>query len=205
MFEIVRRVSDTVYKVVKNEPFPLVLSGNCYASAAIMAGSNKARLEQTTLSPRPGVLWLDSHDDLDAPSTHENSYLDAVAASMMTGTSWHTLMKTVPGHEPVDVKQVHYCGLRDVSEIQAKAVKDAGMDAVWGKADAKVDFTASLSQIPDRPSDATHAYTHLDLDVLDESLGRVNEFRSPGGYLPQDLLSLMQMIPLRVNSASLVV
>ncbi|CAG9984493.1 unnamed protein product [Clonostachys byssicola] len=204
-FEIIRRISDAVYKVVKNNSFPLVLSGNCYASAATMAGLNKARLEQTASTPKPGVLWLDAHDDLDTPSTHENGYLDAMAASMMTGTSWHTLMKTVPGHKPVEIKQVIYCGLRDVSETQAKAVKDAGVDVVWGKADTKVDFTASLAQILDRRSDVTHAHIHLDLDVLDESLGRVNEFPSPGGYLPEDLMGVMQMIPLKVNPTSLVV
>lgn len=202
-FEILRRISNAVSTAAKNNSFPLVLSGNCYASTATMAGLNQAEPHRSR--SQSGVLWLDAHDDLDTPSTHENGYLDAMAASMMTGTSWHTLMKTVPGHQPVDVKKVIYCGLRDVSELQTKTVKEAGVDVVWGRVDEKVDFTADLATILDRRSDIQDAHIHLDLDVLDESLGRVNEFPSPGGYLPEDLMGLMQMLPTKVNPTSLVV
>ncbi|KAM0325826.1 hypothetical protein ACHAQA_007128 [Verticillium albo-atrum] len=202
-FEIIRRISNAVAKAKKTNSFPLVLSGNCYASTGTMAGLNQTTPNQA--NSNTGVLWLDAHDDLDTPSTHENGYLDAMAASMLTGTSWHTLMKTVPGHQPVDVKKVVYCGLRDVSELQRKTVEDAGVDVVWGKADEKVDFTTGLAAILDRRRDIQDAHVHLDLDVLDESLGRVNEFPSPGGYLPEDLRGLMQMIPRMVNPTSLVV
>ncbi|EWZ78743.1 hypothetical protein BFJ70_g11419 [Fusarium oxysporum] len=202
-FEILRRISNAVSKAVSNNSFPLVLSGNCYASTATMAGLNQAR--PTSSTAKTGVLWLDAHDDLDTPSTHENGYLDAMAASMMTGTSWHTLMKTVPGHQPVDVKRMIYCGLRDVSEIQRETVKDAGIDVIWGDANKKVDFTSALAETLDRRDDIQEAHIHFDLDVLDDSLGRVNEFPSPGGFLPKDVMGLMDMIPTKINPTSLVV
>ncbi|KAF5230432.1 hypothetical protein FOXYS1_15877, partial [Fusarium oxysporum] len=154
-FEILRRISNAVSKAVSNNSFPLVLSGNCYASTATMAGLNQAR--PTSSTAKTGVLWLDAHDDLDTPSTHENGYLDAMAASMMTGTSWHTLMKTVPGHQPVDVKRMIYCGLRDVSEIQRETVKDAGIDVIWGDANKKVDVTSALAETLDRRDDIQEA------------------------------------------------
>ncbi|KAL2205951.1 arginase [Sarocladium strictum] len=198
-FEIIRRISMAVSEAVSKNSFPLILSGNCYASAAAAAGLT------TSISERNlSVLWLDAHDDLDTPSTHENGYLDAMAASMMTGSSWHQLMSSVPGHKPLDVKDVIYCGLRDVSKIQRKTVQEAGVDVVWGNAAQKVDFEAELSVILDRRN-LGRTHVHLDLDVLDESLGRVNEFPSPGGYLPDDLMGLMTMIPTKVTPTSLVV
>ncbi|KAH6988247.1 arginase [Ilyonectria sp. MPI-CAGE-AT-0026] len=196
-FEIIRRISKAVSQVVTSGSFPLVLSGNCYASTATAAGL-------TSSVPDLGVLWLDAHDDLDTPSTHENGYLDAMAASMMTGTSWHALMETVPGHKPIDINRVVYCGLRDVSDRQRKAVTEADVDIVWGKAEEKVDFETELGKVLDRRN-LGKSHIHLDLDVLDESLGRVNEFPSPGGFLPHDLLGLMKMIPTRVSPTSLVV
>ncbi|RBR26196.1 uncharacterized protein FIESC28_00979 [Fusarium coffeatum] len=201
-FEILRRISNAVSTATKNNSFPLVLSGNCYASVGTIAGLNQENL----IGSKHGVLWLDAHDDLDTPSTHENGYLDAMAASMLVGTSWHQLMKTVPGHRPVNVKQVIYCGLRDVSELQAQTIEKAEVDVVWGKTDKKVNFTTDLAQILDRRrGEIEDVHVHLDLDVLDESLGRANEFPSPGGYLPEDLLGVMQMIPTKVNPTSLVV
>ncbi|KAH7020459.1 hypothetical protein EDB80DRAFT_821444 [Ilyonectria destructans] len=196
-FEILRRISKAVSQVISRNSFPLILSGNCYASAATAAGLNQSM-------PDLDVLWLDAHDDLDTPSTHENGYLDAMAASMMTGTSWHTLMKTVPGHQPLDIKRVIYCGLRDISEIQRRAVQEAEVDVVWGDASKKVDFVAGLAAVLDRRS-LGNAHVHLDLDVLDESLGRVNKWPSPGGFLPDDLLGLMDMIPTKVDPTSLVI
>ncbi|KAM0400067.1 hypothetical protein ACHAO7_008545 [Fusarium culmorum] len=200
-FEIIRRISNAVATAVKNNSFPLVLSGNCYGSTGTLAGLN----QHSSGGSRPGALWLDAHDDLDNPSIHENGYLDAMSASMMTGSSWHTLMKSVPGHEPLDVKKVIWCGLRDYSELQIKGIKEAGVDVVWGKADGKVDFTAGLAAVLNRRDDIKDAHIHLDLDVLDQSLGRVNDFPSFGGFFPEDLTGLMQMIPQKVNPTSLVV
>ncbi|GKU08250.1 arginase family protein [Fusarium langsethiae] len=200
-FEILRRISNAVATAAKNNSFPLVLSGNCYGSTGTLAGLNQHR----SGGSQPGALWLDAHDDLDDPSIHENGYLDAMAASMMTGGSWHTLMKSVPGHEPLDVKRVIWCGLRDCTEIQIKGIKDAGVDVVWGKADEKVDFTAGLTAVLDRRDDIKDAHIHLDLDVLDQSLGRVNDFSSAGGFFPEDLTGLMKMIPQKVNPTSLVI
>ncbi|KAF5229135.1 hypothetical protein FAUST_10607 [Fusarium austroamericanum] len=200
-FEIIRRISNAVATAAKNNSFPLVLSGNCYGSTGTLAGLN----QHSSGGARPGALWLDAHDDLDNPSIHENGYLDAMSASMMTGSSWHTLMKSVPGHEPLDVNKVIWCGLRDCSELQIKGIKEAGVDVVWGKANEKVDFTSGLAAVLDRRDDIKDAHIHLDLDVLDQSLGRVNDFPSAGGFFPEDLTGLMQMIPQKVNPTSLVV
>ncbi|CAG7930124.1 unnamed protein product [Penicillium olsonii] len=196
-FEVIRRISTAVSQACANGSFPLVLSGNCYASAAVGAGLSD------TVSDL-NMLWLDAHDDLDTPSTNENGYLDAMAASMLTGSSWHAMMRTVPGHKPMDVKRVVYCGLRDVSESQKLVVENSGADVVWGDTSQAVDFTSALGDILDRRSlGSTHV--HLDLDVLDASLGRVNGFPSPGGFLPKDLAGLMTMIPTKVDPTSLVV
>ncbi|KAF5132730.1 Arginase [Metarhizium anisopliae] len=196
-FEIIRRISKAVSQAAENDSFPLVLSGNCYASTAVVAGLNK-------FVPSLAALWLDAHDDLDTPSTHENGYLDAMAASMLTGTSWHALMKTVPGHAPMDVKNIVYCGLRDVSDTQRRTIQSAGVDVVWGDAGRKVDFESELSAVLKRRN-LGKTHIHLDLDVLDESLGRVNEFPSPGGFMPEDLMGLMKIIPTETHPTSLVI
>ena len=94
------------------------------------------------IHPDVAALWLDSRDDLDTPEIHENGYPDAMAASMMTGMSWQTLMETVPGHQAVDPKRLVFYGLRDVSDLQRENVRKAGVDVIWGDAEEKVDFTS---------------------------------------------------------------
>ncbi|WYZ33886.1 hypothetical protein EsH8_I_000162 [Colletotrichum jinshuiense] len=196
-FEVMRRISAAVSRAAGADSFPLVLSGNCYASAAVAAGLSKA-------VPDLNVLWIDAHDDLDTPSTNENGYLDAMALSMLAGRSWHTLMGSVPGHEPLSLDRVAYCGLRDVSEGQRKTVAEAGVDVIWGDASSKVDFSRELGALLDRRR-FRRTHVHLDLDVLDESLGRANDWPSPGGLLAEDLLGCLETIPEKTEPTSLVV
>ncbi|KAF9874201.1 hypothetical protein CkaCkLH20_08184 [Colletotrichum karsti] len=196
-FEVMRRISAAVSHATSRSSFPLILSGNCNASAAAAAGLSSA-------VPDLNVLWIDAHDDLDTPSTNENGYLDAMALSMMGGLSWHGLMRSVPGHVPVPLDRVAYCGLRDVSEGQRRTVVDAGVDVIWGDAAEKVDFGRELGALLERRRFG-RTHVHLDLDVLDESLGRANDWPSPGGLDSEDLLNCLDVIPSKTEPTSLVV
>ena len=57
-FEILRQTSTLVNEAVTSKSFPLILSGNCMASAAAACGLNIKDL---------GFIYFDAHDDLDSP------------------------------------------------------------------------------------------------------------------------------------------
>jgi arginase len=184
-FEVMRRISTAVKDTVSNNSFPLILSGNCMASVAVACG-----LQERDLA----FIYFDAHDDLDSPDVNENGYFDAMGLSMLRGESWKTLMKTVPGFEPFDYKRFLYCGLRDQSDIQRQRVIDAGMQSTWGSTETKVDFAAELKTQLQRKN-YSPALVHLDLDVLDESYGKVNDYPSPGGMFESDLIACMELVP----------
>lgn len=184
-FEVMRRISKAVSDTVADNSFPLILSGNCMATAAAACG-----LQQKDV----GFVYFDAHDDLDSPDVNENGYFDAMGLSMLRGESWKRLMGTVPGFKPVDLSRFVYCGLRDQTPLQRQRVIDSGMRAVWGSTERQVDYAAELkSQLQER--NYSPALVHLDLDVLDESYGKVNDYPSPGGMFESDLLSCMQLVP----------
>ncbi|KAJ5391783.1 hypothetical protein N7509_007273 [Penicillium cosmopolitanum] len=194
-FEVMRRISKAVTAAVSNNSFPLILSGNCMASAAVACGLGIKDL---------AFIYFDAHDDLDSPEVNENGYFDAMGLSMLRGESWNTLMKTVPGYEPFAYDRFLYCGLRDQSEVQRQRVIDAGMHSVWGKIERKVDFAKELEAQLDKFS-YNQALVHLDLDVLDESYGKVNDFPSPGGLFEDELVACMGMLPNKAVPKSLTV
>ncbi|KAL4919263.1 arginase [Aspergillus aurantiobrunneus] len=194
-FEIMRRISTAVTDAVVENTFPLIVSGNCMASAAAACGLQKKDL---------GFIYFDSHDDLDSPDVNENGYFDAMGLSMLRGESWKGLMKTVPGFEPVDYSRFLYCGLRDQSSLQRQRVIDAGMQSIWGSTERKVDFVGELTTHLKRKS-YSPALVHLDLDVLDESYGKVNDYPSPGGMSESELVSCMEIVPKMAAPMSLTV
>ncbi|EPY52280.1 arginase [Schizosaccharomyces cryophilus OY26] len=194
-FEIMRRTSLAVTEAVAKNTFPLILSGNCMASAAVACGLKIKDL---------AFIYFDAHDDLDSPDVNENGYFDAMGLSMLRGESWKTLMKTVPGFEPFDYHRFLYCGLRDQSEVQRQRVIDAGMECIWGDTSRKVDFAHDLNTQLERRS-YSPALIHMDLDVLDESCGKVNDYPSPGGLLESDLIACMNLVPQKCTPKSLTV
>ncbi|KAI9043195.1 arginase family protein [Aspergillus affinis] len=194
-FEVLRRTSKAVSDAVNNKTFPLILSGNCMASAAVACGLQIRDL---------GFIYFDAHDDLDSPDVNENGYFDAMGLSMLRGESWHALMNTVPGFQPFDYSRFLYCGLRDQSEVQQQRVIDAGMVSIWGDAAKKVDFPRELEAELQRRS-YSPALVHLDLDVLDESYGKVNDYPSPGGLSESDLVKCMGLVPRKLTPKSLTV
>ncbi|KAL4982502.1 arginase [Aspergillus falconensis] len=194
-FEVMRRISKAVSNAVANKSFPLILSGNCMASAAVACGLQIEDL---------AFIYFDAHDDLDSPDVNENGYLDAMGLSMLRGESWKTLMRSVPGFKPLDYSRFLYCGLRDQSSVQRQRVIDAGMQSIWGDAEKKVDFAAELKTRLEQRS-YSPALVHLDLDVLDDSYGKVNDYPSPGGLFEPDLISCMEIVPQMVTPTSLTV
>ncbi|KAL3491045.1 arginase [Aspergillus germanicus] len=184
-FEVMRRISTAVKDTVSKNSFPLILSGNCMASAAVACG-----LQERDLA----FIYFDAHDDLDSPDVNENGYFDAMGLSMLRGESWKTLMKTVPGFKPLHYNRFLYCGLRDQSDFQRQRVIDAGMHSIWGSTENKVDFAAELKTQLERKN-YSPALVHLDLDVLDDSYGKVNDYPSPGGMFEPDLIACMELVP----------
>ncbi|OOF92448.1 hypothetical protein ASPCADRAFT_175355 [Aspergillus carbonarius ITEM 5010] len=195
-FELLRRVSKAVTDAVASNTFPLILSGNCMASAGVACGLHQDELK---------FIYFDAHDDLDSPDVNENGYLDAMGLSMLRGESWKTLMKTVPGFRPLKYDgNFLYCGLRDQSNVQRQRVIDTGMDVVWGENSHKVDFASELGKKLESKS-YSPALVHLDLDVLDESYGKVNDYPSPGGLFEADLINCMDLVPKKSIPKSLTV
>ncbi|KAL4927350.1 arginase family protein [Aspergillus undulatus] len=216
-FEVLRRVSRAVMQAVLSNQFPLVLSGNCMASAGVACGLRAARARQAQEENEEvgngdldlGFIYFDAHDDLDSPDVNENGYFDAMGLSMLRGESWKTLMRSVPGFEPFEYAgRFLYCGLRDQSAVQRQRVIEAGMHAVWGgDGDGeKRDFAAQLAVIL---NEGIYGFiptlVHLDLDVLDESYGKVNDYPSPGGIFEEDLVSCLGLVGRKALSRSLTV
>jgi len=198
-FEVLRRTSTAVSAACKANAFPLILSGNCMSLVGIAAGLGISE---------PGIVYFDAHADLDTTSDIMSGYMDVMGMSMLRGKSWHSLVQSIPGHHPLRYDRLVFCGLRDLTDEQRKVVDDTveetGTEVIWGDTASKPDFAKDLSTTLERRS-FSPAMIHLDLDVLDESVGIVNGWESPGGLQVSDLMGCMDLIPKKTKPASLTV
>jgi arginase len=164
--------------------FPLVLSGNCMAAVGIIAGL-QARSRRV-----PGVCWFDAHADFNTPDTSESGFLDGMALATLTGRCWTPLTKQVPGFRPIPDEQVVLFGVRNLDAAERTALE--GSDIHWLKSlgDAPL-ASEKLRGLRERFGEV---YLHIDLDVLDQSEGRVNPYASAGGLTRERLQQLVEEI-----------
>ena len=168
-FDVVRRVAETVAAAVERGAFPLVVSGNCMSSIGVVAGSGREL----------GVVWLDAHADFNTPESSLSRFQDGMGLSILTGTGWRALRETIPGYRPVAEENVVLVGVRDVDPLEQERLDRSAVAVAAGG--------EGVERALDGLAGVDGVYLHVDLDVLDPSEGRANEYAAPGGLLAADI------------------
>ena len=195
-FEILSRTSRAVSQAITNSSFPLVLSGNCMATVGVACGLGLDDLN---------YIYFDAHTDLHTPSTLLHGYFDALGLPILGGDSFHAIAKTMPGFKQISYRdRFLFCGVREVEDVERERIRKYGMDAIWGSSERHVDFATELRQYLSQKR-LSPALAHLDLDVLDEKVGKVNGYESAGGMSPEQLTGCLGLVPQKVDAKSLVV
>jgi arginase len=94
--------------------------------------------------------------------------------AILTGGCWRALRETIPGFTVVDEAHVALVGVRDLEPYQRERIARSRL------------LVAPGAEPPDGMLDALRervgrVYLHVDLDVLDTSVGRANPYAAPGG------------------------
>jgi arginase len=110
-----------------------------------------------------------------------------MALTAATGRCWAQLASSIPGFQPINDRNVLMLGARDLDPLERVALNSA--DITWLSPE-------QLRQSLDAELDALRArvrtvYVHLDLDVLDPSVGKVNSYAAPGGLTLEELRSAL--------------
>lgn len=181
-FAVKRQVAAAVSAAVDAGQFPLILAGNCNVSVGTYAGLG---------DPNAGVVWFDAHADFDTPDEAMSGYFDGMGVATLAGQCWRGLASTVPGFRPLDLSRLTYCGIRDFEPGQREKIEAHGISAIYGSTDRRVDFAGELwAKLDTNPTPCAL----LDLDCLDTSVGRANQYATPGGLSAEDLAECMALV-----------
>jgi arginase len=168
VMETIRRVRVSVGHAVADQAFPLVLAGNCNSCLGTTAGIEAERL---------GVIWFDAHADFDDPEENTSGSFDVMALAMLTGRGWRGLRETVPGLRPVPERRVILAGARDLEPYQRRRLEESEVAWIPGAVDGDA-FEQAVDGLSSR---TIRVYLHVDLDSLDRSEARANQYAAAGG------------------------
>jgi arginase len=186
-FSLDRQLASSVAAAYARGALPITLSGNCNAAVGTIAGLGAA----TT-----GVLWFDAHGDFNTPETSIGGFLDGMALAIVTGRCWTRLASRVHGFAAVPEDRVILVGGRDLDDEEAVALADSRI--VHLPTDATSRLAAAVAALAER---VEQLYVHCDLDVLDASEGRANEFAGGAGLTLDELLGAIELAGSRIPIA----
>ena len=178
-FEVNRLLAKCVRSAVCNNRFPLILAGNCNSCVGTIAGIDSKRL---------GIIWFDAHGDFNTPETTVTGFLDGMGLAMAAGRCWKSLLKTIPGFNPVPESCIVHVGSRDLDMVERKMFEEAKVPLVTinpaGEIDILSAFEAALVTLKNR---VDGVYLHIDMDVLEAKQGKANHLAVHGG-LPSGIV-----------------
>jgi arginase len=175
-FDVVRQLATAVRDTLAAARRPLVLAGNCHSAMGTVAA----------LGGDVGVVWFDAHADFHTPDSSPTGFIDGMALALVTGEGWAELRRTVDGLRPVPEEHVVLVGARDLEPTEKERLATSAVV----RADA-----ASLESALDELAERVHTvYVHIDLDVLDPSEGKANDWAVDGGLTASELEGALRAI-----------
>ena len=175
------RVSKAVSDCVKNNVFPVVLSGDHSTSGATIAGIKMARPKS-----KLGVIWLDAHADLHTPYTtpsgnvhgmplaaainEDNKECAVHELDAETEKFWNHLKnigKIAPKVLPEDIV---YISLRDYEKEEEFLIRKYGMKVITTKEVRSKGAENVVRSVIRYLSDCSDIYISFDVDSLDLSI-----------------------------------
>ena len=183
-FELTRRLATAARSARTAGHFPLVLGGNCNTAVGTLSGLTPARR---------ATFWFDAHGDCNTPETTTSGFLDGMGLAMTMGLCWHHLGATVPGFQPVAAEATFLLGARDLDPPEAALLQGSAITIPVDQIPEGLPGLLARASLTD-----TLGYLHLDVDVLDPTVGHANSLPSPTALSLSHLTSAIAVVRSRV-------
>lgn len=188
-----RQLLDAMALVAQAQPaFILTTGGDCGASYVPIAYMNA--LYQGKL----GVIWVDAHADIHAPSTSPSgNYHGMVLRHLMGDPEF----KEKPDL-PLQPEQIAYVGLRDTEKPEDDFIAEKNIPRF--SALEVAENNNPLDEIIQRfqENGVTHIHLHVDCDVLDQAVFPHVHVPEPDGLTLTRLIDILQYLRTAMPMAS---
>jgi arginase len=177
------RVSKSVSDTIKNNFFPVVLSGDHSNAAGTIAGIKSAKPKS-----KLGIIWIDAHADLHSPYTtpsgnmHGMTLATALAEDNTenkvheidekTKSYWEQLKSLNKINPKVLAEDIVFIGLRDFEKEEKSLIDKLGIKTI-SISEVRRNGAENISRKVLRYlSDCTDIYVSFDVDSLDSSISK---------------------------------
>lgn len=179
---------DAQRRIHKHQPESIaVLGGDCLVSLAPFAWL------QEKYGDRLGVLWIDSHPDVQTPAQFANAHAHVLAALMGTGDI--DLLSAVKS--PLAAEKIMIAGIHDPLPYEEQFIAEHGI-SICSPHDVRNGAEKIVNWLKEQQIE--YLAIHIDLDVLDPQFFRSVLFARPGrgaddfGHVAEGKLTIAEVL-----------
>ncbi len=177
------RVSKSVSETIKNNFFPVILSGDHSIAGATITGIKMAKPKS-----KLGVIWIDAHADLHTPYTTPSGNVHGMSLAAAIGEDntdcavhdvdddtvkqWNMLKRMGKIHPKVLAEDVVIISLRDFEKEEKHIIEKHGIKTISTKEVRTKGSENIVRSVIRYLADCTDIYISFDVDSLDSSISR---------------------------------
>lgn len=175
---------ELVASAVERHDFPILFSGTCSTSLAVVAGLN---------DPDVGVLWFDAHADTSTPETSSSGFFGGMPLAIVNGQCFEALRESIPGFHMVPEGRIVSVGMHDLLAGRpgplGELVDRAAIERSGGLQGA---LESALDRLRER---CKRVYLHIDADILDNRVTAVHQYADSvdGGFSLEELTGAIDL------------
>jgi arginase len=200
--EMYKKISEEIIDVMRNNEFPIIISGDHSNAGGTIAGLKMAFPEE-----RLGVIWIDAHADIHSPYTTPSGNLHGMPLASAAGLdnkisqvnqleritieAWEKLKK-IGGISPkVIFKDLIYIALRDTEKAERYVLKKNKVKiyTVQKMRETGIQFVVddALKQL----TECDRIYVSFDVDSMDSNISRGTGTPVKSGLYESEAFQLM--------------
>jgi arginase len=145
------------------------------------------------------VVWIDTHPDINTPSTSHSGHLHGMPMAVATGIAAPELPElcALAGRTPaVRAEDVCYLGIRDIDMAERRLIREHGIWTrtmeEWSDDGIEAGLALALDHLTAQGVDAVHV--SFDLDVLDPSVFMASSTTYPGGLTMREASRVVRLL-----------
>lgn len=181
-----------VRDAIAADRLPVTIGGDHALAFGSIAGTAWA-------SERPGVLWFDTHPDLNTPATSGSGHIHGMAMGTALGLPGHAMpeLDELTGRAPmVDPQDVVLLGIRDIDPAERDTILSRNIRVLtmeeWHDTGIVAGLERAMGHLERRGVDTV--IVSFDLDVLDPSIMPGTGTRAPGGLTYREASQVLRML-----------
>lgn len=183
VLDIYERSSAAIQECIKNNFFPVVLSGDHSTAGGIIAGLKIAKPKS-----RIGIIWIDAHADLHTPYTtpsgnmhgmplatainEDNKECSVHDLDPKTKEAWEKLKSLGKIQPKVKPEDIVFIGLRDYEKEERHIIEKYGMKVITTAEVRRVGAENATRKALRYLNECTDIFVSFDVDCLDSAISR---------------------------------